>query len=113
MIKDPPAHAGAVGDVGSVTGLGEDPLEEGMAGFLPGKAHGQRSLVGYSPWVAESGRRLSRRSRTQAHGEVSARRCFQALRAAALHGSLAAPRYQEPLLGKRLVFTYKNNPGIS
>ena len=104
MIKNPPAHAGAVGDVGSVTGLGEDPLEEGMAGLLPGKARGQRSLVGYSPWVAES---------TQAHGEVSARRCFQALRAAALHGSLAAPRYQEPLLGKRLVFTYKNNPGIS
>ena len=22
--------------------------------FLPGKSHGQRSLVGYSPWVAES-----------------------------------------------------------
>ena len=31
----------------------EDPLEEGMATtpvFLPGKSHGQRSLVGYSPW---------------------------------------------------------------
>ena len=31
----------------------EDPLEEGMATtpvFLPGKFHGQRSLVGYSPW---------------------------------------------------------------
>ena len=30
----------------------EDPLEEGMAThsvFLPGKSHGQRSLVGYSP----------------------------------------------------------------
>ena len=29
----------------------EDPLEEGMAthsSFLPGEAHGQRSLVGYS-----------------------------------------------------------------
>ena len=24
----------------------EDPLED----FLPGKSHGQRSLVGYSPW---------------------------------------------------------------
>jgi len=22
--------------------------------FLPGKSHGQRSLVGYSPWVAKS-----------------------------------------------------------
>ena len=31
----------------------EDPLEEGMAShsvFLPGEFHGQRSLVGYSPW---------------------------------------------------------------
>ena len=31
----------------------EDPLEEEMAThfiFLPGKSHGQRSLVGYSPW---------------------------------------------------------------
>ena len=30
----------------------EDPLEEGMVThsiFLPGKSHGQRSLVGYSP----------------------------------------------------------------
>ena len=30
----------------------EDPLEEGMEPtpvFLPGKSHGQRSLVGYSP----------------------------------------------------------------
>ena len=32
-----------------------DPLEEEMAAysspvFLPGKSHGQRSLVGYSPW---------------------------------------------------------------
>ena len=29
----------------------EDPLEEGMATHsLPGEPHGQRSLVGYSPW---------------------------------------------------------------
>ena len=32
----------------------EDPLEKGMAStpvFLPGKAHEQRSLVVYSPWI--------------------------------------------------------------
>ena len=32
---------------------GEDPLEEGMATqscILPWKIHGQRSLMGYSPW---------------------------------------------------------------
>ena len=31
----------------------EDPLEKKMAthsSILPGKSHGQRSLVGYSPW---------------------------------------------------------------
>ena len=31
----------------------KDPLEKGMATtpvFLPGESHGQRSLVGYSPW---------------------------------------------------------------
>ena len=31
----------------------EDPLEEHMAThpvFLPGESHGERSLVGYSPW---------------------------------------------------------------
>ena len=31
----------------------EDPLEKGMAStlvFLPGEFHGQKSLVGYSPW---------------------------------------------------------------
>ena len=28
----------------------EDPLEKEMAVFLPGESHGQRSLVGYSPW---------------------------------------------------------------
>ena len=34
----------------------EDPLEKEMAissVFWPGKSHGQRSLVGYSPWVAK------------------------------------------------------------
>ena len=28
----------------------EDPLEEGMAVFLPENPHGQRTLVGYSLW---------------------------------------------------------------
>ena len=31
----------------------KDPLEEGMQPtpvFLPGESHGQRSLVGFSPW---------------------------------------------------------------
>ena len=28
----------------------EDPLEDGMAVFLPGESHGQKNLMGYSPW---------------------------------------------------------------
>ena len=40
----------------------EDSLEEEMQpipGFLAGKSQGQRSLVGYSPWVAQSQTQLS------------------------------------------------------
>ena len=49
MVKNPPAMQDTW-----VQSLGwEDPLEEGMPPtlvFLPGELHGQRSLVGYSPW---------------------------------------------------------------
>ena len=40
----------------------EDILEKGMEttlAFLPGKSHGQRSLVGYNPWDRKSQTRLS------------------------------------------------------
>ena len=40
----------------------EDFLEKEMAthsSVLPGESHGQRGLVGYSPWVAKSRTRLS------------------------------------------------------
>ena len=50
VVKNLPANAG---DAGLIRGSGEDPLEKGMATipvFLPGKFHGGRSLVGYSPW---------------------------------------------------------------
>ena len=36
----------------------EDPLEQEVATtpvFLPEKSHGQRSLVGYSPWTCRVG----------------------------------------------------------
>ena len=42
------------GDVGSIPGLGRSPGEGNgtplQYSFLPGKSHGWRSLVGYSPW---------------------------------------------------------------
>ena len=49
--SDSKASAYNVGDLDSTLGW-EDPLEKEMATtpvFLPGKSHGQRSLVGYSP----------------------------------------------------------------
>ena len=45
-------NAGDAENLGSIPGW-EDPLEKGMAthaSILTGKSHGQRSLVGYSPW---------------------------------------------------------------
>ena len=51
MVKNPPAGVGDIRDTGSIPGV-EDPLEKEMAThsvFLPGKFHGQRSLVGNHP----------------------------------------------------------------
>ena len=48
-VKNPPADAG---NVGSIPGSGRSPGGE-MAihsSILAGKSHGQRNLVGYSPW---------------------------------------------------------------
>ena len=39
---------GSVEDPGSIPG-GEGPLEKGW--LLAGESHGQKSMVGYSPWV--------------------------------------------------------------
>jgi len=42
-----------VGDPGSIPGLGRSPWRrkwQPTPVFLPGKFHGQRSLVGYKPW---------------------------------------------------------------
>ena len=49
MVKESACNAG---DLGSVPGQ-EDPLEKEWQPtpvFLPGESHGQRRLVGYSPW---------------------------------------------------------------
>ena len=56
MVKNPPANRGDITDVNLIPGSerftgGErgNPLQ-----IFSGISHGQRSLVGYSPWVAES-----------------------------------------------------------
>ena len=53
-VSDDKEYACNEEDLGSILGQ-EDALEEEMATpswgvFLPGEFHGQRSLVGYSPW---------------------------------------------------------------
>ena len=50
MVKNLPANAG---DTGSVLGLVRSPWRrewQPTPVFLPEESHGQRSLVGYSPW---------------------------------------------------------------
>ena len=46
--------ASNAGDLGSIPGSGRSPGEGNgnplTPVFLPGESHGQRSLVGYSPW---------------------------------------------------------------
>ena len=47
------ASACNVGDPGLIPGSGRSPVEGNgnpLQHSLPGKSHGQRSLIGYSPW---------------------------------------------------------------
>ena len=57
MVKNPPANAGDTRDAGLIPGrrrfdLWVEKIPRGEHGnpFLPGEFHGQRSLVGYSPF---------------------------------------------------------------
>ena len=52
MVKKPCADTGDSRDGGSIPGLGIPWSRkwQSTSVFLPGKFHGQRSLVGYSPW---------------------------------------------------------------
>ena len=50
MVKNPPANAGAIRDMGSIPGSGEIPWRrkwQPTPVLLPGESHGQRSLAGY------------------------------------------------------------------
>ena len=53
VVKNPPVNAGDMRDKGSIPGLGRFPWRrtwQPTPVFLPGEFHGQRRLVGYSPW---------------------------------------------------------------
>ena len=66
MVKNPPSNAGDSGDAGSIPGLGRSPgggNDNPLQYSFLGKSHGQRSLVGYSPWdhkELDTAERLSR-----------------------------------------------------
>ena len=66
MIKNLPASAG---DLGLILGSGRSPGEDNgnpLQYSLPGKSHGQRSLLGYSPWCCKRiGHNLVTKSRTK------------------------------------------------
>ena len=51
LVKNLPANAGDIRDVGSVPGSGRSPGggRQPTPVLLPGESHGQRSLAGYSP----------------------------------------------------------------
>ena len=49
--KNPPVDAGDLGDAALIYGSGRSPRKWFPTPvLLPGKFHGQRNLVGYSPW---------------------------------------------------------------
>ena len=54
VVKNPPANAGDIRDVGSIPGSGRSP-GGGQSNPLQYSCletpHGQRSLAGYSPWA--------------------------------------------------------------
>ena len=60
VVKNLPASAG---DAGSIPGSGRSPGEGNgypLQVFLPGKSHGHRSLVDYSPWGCRESERTKR-----------------------------------------------------
>ena len=48
--SDGKESACSVGDLGLIPGMGRSPAGGSGNTLLPGEPHGQRSLVGYSPW---------------------------------------------------------------
>ena len=53
MVKKPPANAEDARGADLTPWVGKIPWRgewQPTPGFLPGKFHGQRTLVGYSPW---------------------------------------------------------------
>ena len=50
VVKNPPADAGDIRELGSILGIHWRRAWHSTPVFLPGESQGQRSLVGHSPW---------------------------------------------------------------
>ena len=50
VVKNPPANAGDIRDVGLIPESGRRRAWQPTPVYLPGESHGQRSLARYSPW---------------------------------------------------------------
>ena len=63
MVKNPVANAGDIRDSGLILGSGSPRKRawQPTPVVLPGESHGQRSLVGYSPWVCKESDMTERR----------------------------------------------------
>ena len=68
-VKKPPANAGLIPGLGKSPGEGPTPV------FLPGKSHGQRSLVGYSPRGRKDWDTTENQACTQCVYLIQERRC--------------------------------------
>ena len=72
MVKNMPAN---VGDAGSIPWVGKIPWGrkwQPTLVFLPGKSHGQSSLVGYSPWSCKESDTTERLSTHKENSEEAA-----------------------------------------
>ena len=71
LVKNLLANAGGAGDAGSISGSsGKMPWRrkwQPTPALLPGKFHGQRNLVNYSPWVRKESGTTERRHFTSLH----------------------------------------------
>ena len=66
MVKYLPGNTRDARDMGSIPGSGRYPGEgNDILVFLPGKSHGQRSLVGYSPWGRKESNTIEQLSTAQ------------------------------------------------
>ena len=73
QVKNPPANEGDTGDVGLIPGLrrssGGEKWQPAPV-FLPEESHGQRSLLGYSPWGPKESDTTKHPSHTQARNSM-------------------------------------------